>query len=92
MAEYIRLNGIYRKQGDVLTKEASISEETDPMRMALRVANRKDERKQTIYCEERVEELLRQQVRANSSWEDMITIDELIKKGALVPSPNAPAI
>ena len=92
MAEYIRLNGIYSKQGDVLIKEAPISEETDPMRMTLRVANRKDERRQIIYCKDRVEESLRQQIRANSSWEDMITIDELIKKGALVPSPNAPAI
>ena len=81
--KFVRLDGTYLVENDTVTK---VNDYVTPGMQSYRIAERKDKRNVQIYCKEWVEENIRQNINGQTAWEDQITIDELIKKGALRPS------
>ena len=79
--EFYRLAGTYKREDNTLTK---VNNEVPELR-SYRIANRDDGRKVKYFCKERAEANIRDFISGQSAWEDRITIEELIKKGALIP-------
>ena len=54
--------------------------------ISYKIAKREDKNNTQIYCKEYAEQSIRDLIRGQCVWEDSIVIDELIKKGALIPN------
>lgn len=74
-----RLGGTYEVEDNKLTKVNDDNPETK----LYRIVKRSDRTKH--YCKEYLEDGIRQFVRGLSAFEEEVILDELVKKGALIP-------
>lgn len=82
--KYHRLSGVYREDKDGLTRINSA--EIDPMRVNYAIANPNATPSKQMFCREHGDQMIRERILAGDQYDDLVIIQALIEKGALVTS------